>query len=98
LADCSNDVGRDPADAPTGLIMKLMPSPMIAAGTRKVNQNSSTFHFNTELFNSAFMLIFPFAGQMGVELASGIRIVDSTLRMSSTSKPRASLTASGLCM
>src|SRR5450830_214085 len=47
--------------------------------TRKVNQNSSTFHFNTELFNSAFMLIFPSAGQMGVELASGIRIVDSHL-------------------
>ena len=55
-----------PADAPTGLKRKLMPSPMMAAGTRNVNQNSGSFHFNTELFDSVFMFIFPFLGSDGV--------------------------------
>jgi hypothetical protein len=32
-----------PVEAPTGFSMKLMPSPIIAAGIRRVHQKSSEF-------------------------------------------------------
>ena len=38
-----------PAEAPTGLSMKLMPIAMIATGTTSVHQNSSEFFLNVGL-------------------------------------------------
>src|SRR4029450_11106055 len=50
-----------PAEAPTGLSMKLMPIAMIATGTTSVHQNSSEFLLNIELPKSAFMFVVLFA-------------------------------------
>jgi hypothetical protein len=45
-------------EAPTGLSMKLMPSPMIATGIMRVHQSSREFILNIELSKSVFMFIF----------------------------------------
>jgi hypothetical protein len=37
-----------PVEAPTGLSMKLMPSPIIATGIRRVHQNSGEFLLKVE--------------------------------------------------
>jgi hypothetical protein len=87
-------------EAPIGLSMKLMPSPMIATGITSVHQNSGEFILNIELSKSVFMFIFFlfFSRQVNGELVEGMRIVDSTSTMPETSKSLMSLANSVLCI
>ena len=50
-----------PAEAPTGLSMKLMPSAMLAAGIARAHQKSGKFLFKIELSKFVFMVIDSFS-------------------------------------
>ncbi len=47
----------NPVEAPTGLTMKLMPSPMIAAGITNVHQKSSEYLLKVGVLKFVVMLI-----------------------------------------